>query len=162
MKKKNLLDPTPAQVKYRNLLDPTPAQVKYRNRLWAEALLKNNRKARGEMYDSKGGRCCLAVASDVAASRGVSIEVKNDSFPPFEVARFFGWATCEPKLTVVLDDRETTVSAAELNDGTSQIDCIHIKDKKINSKGLSHKKISELVMNTFVNPSKVKQSFKIQ
>ena len=39
-----------------DLLNPTPAQVKHRNRLWVDALLKNKRKARGEMY-CDGGRC---------------------------------------------------------------------------------------------------------
>lgn len=149
-------------MKKKDLLNPTPAQVKYRNRLWTEALLKNNRKARGEMYDSKGGRCCLAVAQDVAASCGVSIVGKDDSFPTHEVSKFFGWTNCEPELTVMFDGKATMISAASLNDGTSHIDSTFIKDKKISRKGLSHKQISELVMNTFVHPSKVKQSFKIQ
>ena len=62
-----------------DLLNPTPAQVKHRNRLWVDALLKNKRKARGEMYNHNRGRCCLAVAQDVAYSCGLDIERKSEA-----------------------------------------------------------------------------------
>ena len=149
-------------MKKKNLLDPTPAQIKSRNRLWAEALLKNKRKARGEMYGDKGGRCCLAVAQDVAISCGVEVVGVYDSLPTDDVCMFFGWGADNPMLTVVVDGVTERNVASALNDGRPIIGSAPIKDKKIVEKGLSHKQISELVMNTFVHPSKIKQSFKIQ
>jgi hypothetical protein len=149
-------------MKKKDLLNPTPAQIKSRNRLWAEALLKNKRKARGVMYDDKGGRCCLAVAQDVAISCGVEVFGVHDSLPANEVAEFFGWGADNPDLTAVVNGETKHNVASALNDGTPSIGSASIKDKKIVEKGLSHKQISELVMNTFVHPSKIKQSFKIQ
>lgn len=149
-------------MKKKDLLNPTPAQVKHRNRLWAEALLKNKRKARGEMYGDKGGRCCLAVAQDVAISCGVEVDGVYDSLPADDVVEFFGWDSDNPMLTVVVDGETKRNVASAMNDGTPSIDFTLINDKKIKEKGLSHKQISELVMNTFVHPNKVKQSFKIR
>jgi hypothetical protein len=149
-------------MKKKNLLDPTPAQVKSRNRLWAEALLKNKRKARGGMYDDKGGRCCLAVAQDVAISCGVKVVGVHDGLPANDVCMFFGWDSDNPFLTAVVNGVTKRGAASALNDGTPSIGSALIKDTKIVEKGLSHKQIAELVMNTFVHPSKVKQSFKIQ
>jgi hypothetical protein len=149
-------------MKKKDLLNPTPAQVKHRNRLWAEALLKNKRKARGEMYGDKGGRCCLAVAQDVAISCGVEVDGVYDSLPADAVGMFFGWDSDNPSLTAVVNGETKRNVASALNDGFQHIDIFTIKDKKIVEKGLSHKQISELVMNTFVHPNKVKQSFKIE
>lgn len=149
-------------MKKKDLLNPTPAQVKYRNRLWAEALLKNKRKARQEMYDGKGGRCCLAVAQDVAISCGVEVDGVYDGLPADDVCKFFGWGFNNPSLTAVVNGEIKSNAASALNDGPPTIGTTLIKDKKIVEKGLSHKQISELVMNTFVHPSKIKQSFKIQ
>jgi hypothetical protein len=150
-------------MKKKDLLNPTPAQVKHRNRLWAEALLKNKRKARGEMYSNKGGRCCLAVAQDVAISCGVEVDfIDYDSLPADDVVEFFGWGSNNPFLTAVVNGETKRNVASALNDGFQHIDIFTIKDKKIVEKGLSHKQISELVMNTFVHTNKVKQSFKIE
>jgi hypothetical protein len=149
-------------MKNKNLLDPTPAQIKHRNRRWAEALLKNKRKARGEMYSNKGGRCCLAVAQDVAISCGVKIVGVSDDLPDDDVCAFFGWDDNNPFLNAVVNGETKRNVASALNDGTPSIGCTLINDKKIKDKGLSHKQISELVMNTFVHPNKVKQSFKIE
>jgi hypothetical protein len=149
-------------MKKKNLLNPTPAQIKSRNRLWAEALLKNKRKARGEMYGDKGGRCCLAVAQDVAISCGVEVDGVHDSLPANDVCMFFGWDSDNPSLNVVVNGETKRNVASALNDGTKYIGSASIKDTKIVEKGLSHKQISELVMNTFVHPNKVTQSFKIQ
>jgi hypothetical protein len=149
-------------MKKKDLLNPTPAQVKHRNRLWAEALLKNKRKARIRMYSNKGGRCCLAVAQDVAISCGMEVDGVHYSLPADAVGMFFGWDSNNPFLTVVVNGETKRNTASALNDGTPSIDCTFIKDKKIKEKGLSHKQISELVMNTFVHPSKIKQSFKIE
>ena len=145
------------------LLKPTPAQVKHRNRLWAEALLKNKRKSRGLMYYD-GGRCCLAVAQDVAISCGVDIDRKaDDSFPDGSVGEFFGWVSNNPPLTVVANDTHKFVASSTLNDGLEDdLDSdVVVLDKKLNSKGLSHKQIAECVLNTFVHPTKIKQRFKI-
>jgi hypothetical protein len=149
-------------MKNKNLLDPTPAQIKHRNRLWAEALLKNKRKARGEMYSNKGGRCCLAVAQDVAISCGVEVYGVSDDLPDDDVCAFFGWDDNNPFLTAVVNGEAKRNAASALNDGTEYVGSVVINDKKIKDKGLSHKQISELVMNTFVHPNKVKQSFKIE
>jgi hypothetical protein len=149
-------------MKKKDLLNPTPAQVKNRNRIWAEALLKNKRKARGEMYSDKGGRCCLAVAQDVAISCGVDVVGVHDSLPDDQVVMFFGWDSNNPSLTAVVNGETKRNAASALNDGSAYVGSALITDKKIVEKGLSHKQISELVMNTFVHPNKVTQSFKIQ
>jgi hypothetical protein len=114
------------------------------------------------MYGEKGGRCCLAVAQDVAISCGVEVLGVHDSLPANDVAEFFGWGAVNPTLTVVVNGEIKHNAASSLNDGTSSIGSASIKDKKIVEKGLSHKQISELVMNTFVHPNKVTQSFKIR
>lgn len=149
-----------------NLLNPTPAQIKHRNRLWVDALLKNKRKARGEMYNHNRGRCCLAVAQDVAYSCGLDIEKKagDGNFPHYSVGEFFGWGTNVPRLTVVMNGKPKAVAASVLNDGLSgETDSdVVVHDEKIRTKGLSHKQIAECVLNTFVHPTKIKQSFKIK
>ena len=149
-----------------DLLNPTPAQVKHRNRLWVDALLKNKRKARGEMYNHNRGRCCLAVAQDVAYSCGLDIERKagDGSFPDDSVCEFFGWGANNPRLTVVMNGVHKVMPASTLNDGLgdeTDSDLV-VHDAKLNSKGLSHKQIAECVLNTFVRPTKIKQSFKIK
>jgi len=136
-------------MKKKDLLNPTPAQVKYR-------------KARGEMYDDKGGRCCLAVAQDVAISCGVEVVGVYDGLPAEDVCVFFGWERDNPVLTAVVNGETKRNVASALNDGPRYVGSVAIKDRKIKERGLSHKQISELVMNTFVHPSKIKQSFKIR
>ena len=118
-------------MKKKNLLDPTPAQIKSRNRLWAEALLKNKRKARGEMYGDKGGRCCLAVAQDVAISCGVEVVGVYDSLPADGVCMFFGWNSDDPMLNVVVDGETKRNAVSALNDGTKYVSSVAIKDKKV-------------------------------
>jgi hypothetical protein len=148
-----------------NLLNPTPAQVKHRNRLWVDALLKNKRKARGEMHDTNGGRCCLAVAQDVAISCGLDIERKagDGNFPVESVCEFFGWGANNPRLTVVMNGKPRVMAASTLNDGLgNETDSdVFVHNAKLIHKGLSHKQIAECVLNTFVHPTKIKQSFKI-
>lgn len=147
-----------------NLLNPTPAQIKHRNRLWAKALLQNDRKARGEMHDIHGGRCCLAVAQDVAIQHGVfdpSLRKIDDSFPHDAVCRFFGWKTNNPSLKVNVDDKFVQEEASTLNDGDINFAGIDIENSKIRRKGLSHKQIAECVLNTFVR-SEPNQSFKVK
>jgi hypothetical protein len=140
-----------------NLLNPTPAQVKHRNRLWADALLNNKRKARGAMYND-GGRCCLAVAQDVAVACGLDIDKKSDdSFPSYSVREFFGWPSVNPNLKVIIDGNDHDIEASTLNDALDVV----VRNDKFNDKGLSHKQIAECVLNTFVHPSKIKQSFKV-
>ena len=148
-----------------NLLNPTPAQVKHRNRLWVNALLENKRKARKKMYDKDGGRCCLAVAQDVAIACGLDIERNAGcgDFPHNSVRFFFGWGNNNPRLTVVVNDAHKVMAASTLNDGLGDLDSdVAVLDKKLMIKGLSHKQIAECVLNTFVRPSKPKQSFKIK
>lgn len=142
-----------------DLYNPTRAQIKYRNRLWANALLANKKKARTEMYDEHGGRCCLAVAQDVAISCGVeNIDKKvNTQYPHMSVASFFGWDSNVPDLKYKdVDGFECTEEAAQLNDGI-----LNTMDVKFKDKGLSHKQIAECVLNTFVRPANPKYTFKV-
>lgn len=141
--------------KIKNLLNPTPAQIKYRNRLWADALMKNKRKANGWMCDSKGGRCCLKVAEDVAIACGVKVD-RFDSYTPHDnVSDFFGWKENNPHLELPNGETE---EAAGINDGVMSK---HTTNKNILKHGVTHKKIAECVMNTFVHPSKKKWTFKL-
>jgi hypothetical protein len=137
------------------LLNPTPAQVKHRNRLWAKALVKNKKKSVGKMY-CNGGRCCLAVAQNVAIECGVDIpkNYDDDDVPHEFVAKFFGWSRRNPILS--FPRKENFIDegqASELND-----DNLYSKN---GSHGMPHKKIAECVLNTFVHPSKKKWSFTI-
>lgn len=148
-----------------DLLKPTPAQVKYRNRLWVNALLENKRKARKIMHDNDGGRCCLAVAQDVAIACGAldgSLDNGDGMFPHKAVQYFFGWDSKNPNLQVKINGKIVGEEASTLNDGHPDFGGCEIKDPKMNKKGLSHKQIAECVLNTFVRPSKFKQSFKIK
>ena len=121
----------------KNLYNPTPAQIKYRNRLWAEALKKNRKKAKNAMYRN-GGRCCLAVAQNVAIEHGVDVDKRKcGDVPHEEVARFFGWGSVTPYL---LTPTGAIRTASDINDG-------------YNGEELSHAKIAECVLNTFVHPS---------
>lgn len=148
-----------------NLLNPTPAQIKHRNRLWVNALLENKRKARKEMHDKEGGRCCLAVAQDVAIACGALdsyLRKDNGTFPHSNVQLFFGWRSIDPILNLKINGKIVEEEASILNDGHSEFAECEIKDPKMNKKGLSHKQIAECVLNTYVRPSKFKQSFKIK
>jgi hypothetical protein len=148
-------------MKTKNLFNPTEGQIKRRNRLWAQALLKNKKKAICQMYEN-GGRCCLAVAQDVAIECGVDIpkNYDDDGMPHNLVAKFFGWDGGNPSLFFPRKDfispQKTFTDrthASELND-----DNVYSQN---GSHGVSHKKIAECVLNTFVHPSKKKWSFTI-
>lgn len=116
--------------KYKNLLNPTKAQIKHRNELWAKALQENEKKAVGVMYDGEGGRCCLAVAQDVAVSCGLELEFGIDSFlPDVNTTKFFGWNDIIPLLDYAKGGHK---HASLLNDG-----------------GASHKQIAGMVLRTF-------------
>jgi hypothetical protein len=136
-----------------DILKPTPQQIKVRNRLWAEALKKNKKKAFIRMYDD-GGRCCLAVAQDVAQKCGVRIPDINDRdkfYPQKDVTLFFGWSGNDPLLETPLNNK---ISASSLNDADDY--------SFGTSNGMSHKKIAECVMNTFVHPKNKVWSFKLK
>jgi hypothetical protein len=73
------------------------------------------------------------------------------------VGEFFGWGTETPDLVIPLAEgglrSESEESAVELNDsGTYSFGTSH---------GMSHKKISECVLNTFVHPKNKVWSFKL-
>lgn len=143
----------------KSLLSPTPAQVKFRNRKWVEALIKNKRKARSQMYDCKGSRCCLAVAQDVAHELGLeNYKGYSDGVPHPNVAKFFGWDSNQPSLNIMSNKKWIEMSAVELNDG---IDYLETKNRKFQKLGLSHGQIAECVLNTFVRPSRKKASFSL-
>ncbi len=141
-------------MKTKNLLTPTPAQVKHRNRLWANALVENERKTRNQMY-CKGGRCCLAVAQDVAAAHGLAnFRGHDEGMPHPHVAKFFGWSHVDPPLIVNFKHGERFTDASNINDG-----CPVFDGKKDRKYGITHKQIAECVLNTFVRPSKKEWSF---
>jgi hypothetical protein len=143
-----------------NLLNPTKTQIKQRNQLWAEALIKNKKKATGGMYKN-GGRCCLAVAQNVAKECGVEIPddpndegyIDKDAFPHQNVIDFFGWDGVNPDLVYPITGGISEYCASDLNDG----ECFSANG----SNGMSHKRIAECVLNTFVHPKKPKWTFTI-
>tara|TARA_R110002167_G_scaffold98020_2_gene258251 strand:- start:11264 stop:11689 length:426 start_codon:yes stop_codon:yes gene_type:complete len=139
--------------KTKNLLKPTKAQIVYRNQLWADALRKNKKKSRERMC-ANGGRCCLAVAQDVAITYGVEVDEsqdENDYVPTKSVGDFFGWGTFVPNF--------------ELPNGTMN-NAVAVNDSNIynanGSKGMTHKRIAECVENTFVHPKNPKWTFKLK
>ena len=134
----------------KNLLDPTRAQAKHRNRLWASALKENKKKARNVMTDGCGGRCCLAVAQDVAESCGVTVDKDiADEVPCEATVNFFGWPNNNPNLFIT--NKNNSLSATEINDGY---------DYEGEHRGLPHSLIAEAVLNTFVHPKTRKNIFK--
>ena len=134
----------------KNLLNPTPQQVKLRNKMWADALRKNKKKATNSMYDN-GGRCCLAVAQNVASACGVNVDKSGSNSQPDDlVGDFFGWYSDNPYLDL---PNETSQEAATVNDDD--------RYAANGSRGMSHKRIAECVENTFVHPSKKKWTFKL-
>jgi hypothetical protein len=138
--------------KIKNALNPTPQQIKVRNKLWADALVKNKKKATGEMYSDNGGRCCLAVAQDVAIACGLEVDKEYDeSYPHPNVGKFFGWDKQLPTLSVPNEKKE---EAIELNDES--------RYSFGTSTGMSHKKIAECVLNTFVRPKTKVWTFKLK
>jgi hypothetical protein len=137
------------------LLNPTLQQIKHRNRLWVEALRKNKKKAKGEMYDGHGGRCCLAVAQDVAMANGVELDEDDfdDAEPHVCVSEFFGWGSVNPSLFI-----------PSKSEGNIKENAVLLNDEWENGTptlGMSHKRIAECVENTFVHPSKKKWSFTV-
>lgn len=113
-------------------------EQKHRNELWAKALEANTKKARGKMYGVNGGRCCLAVAQDVAIENGLTLPSERDEHLVVtpEVAKWFGWENQNPIL-IYKDGKEA--SAAYMND-------------YINGKGLEHVEIARCVRETFCKP----------
>lgn len=124
-----------------NLLNPTPQDIKTRNELWAKALDENSQKARKRMRNDIGGRCCLAVAEDVAIQCGVKID-DNDRdlhFPAPDVGRFFGWRDGDNPFLKTPSGDECLASL--LNDGCESFGVVE----------LTHRQIAECVRNTFVH-----------
>lgn len=138
-----------------DLIKPTEGQAKFRNRKWAEALMQNKRKNIGSMY-CKGGRCCLAVAQDVAHELGMPDYRGHDAHHPHSnIGAFFGWGDMIPKLFVKRKSKKIVkMNAIDINDG-----CDEFHSTKDARKGLNHKQIAECVLNTFVHPKKQKFSF---
>lgn len=141
------------------LLNPTPSQIKYRNRKWSEALINNERKARGTMYSHDGGRCCLAVAQDVAHELGLAdYRGHCESYPHEHISEFFGWQSFDPSLQYKKHNGKIDYAPASmLNDGLKN----QRRNQKIYNEGIPHKQIAECVLNTFVHPKKQSFSFLI-
>jgi hypothetical protein len=108
------------------------------------------------MY-SNGGRCCLAVAQDVACELGIGNYRDHDEHHPHSnVGLFFGWGQMLPALDVSVKDKQwRKIDAISLNDGISLSN-----NKKHQESGLSHAQIAECVLNTYVRPKNKKQTFK--
>ena len=87
------------------------------NRAFVKALRENKKKAKGVLYGSDGGRCCLGVAFDVAKERGfVNPDTYSPSFcPPKTMASFYGW-NCEEYSNPLLGG----IHATEHNDGVNK------------------------------------------
>jgi hypothetical protein len=140
----------------KNPLNPTLQQIKNRNQKWADALMLNKRKSRRSMRDGKGGRCCLQVAEDVAIECGLNItrSEATDMYPSEELVDFFGWEGSREYVKLNAPN-DKTYDADILNDG-SEGSLYNIPEP-----GISHKKIAECVLNTYVHPSKPKWTFKL-
>ena len=114
-----------------------------RNQLWADALRKNKKKARNIMRKN-GGRCCLAVAEDVAIQNGCKATISDPyaKIPKRAIAKWYGWDGTNPELDFGISFVKT---ASECNDGFV---CFFTqkKHKKIE---FSHKEIADLVEQTF-------------
>ena len=141
----------------KDLTHPTPAQIVHRNRQLAKALMENKRKATMQMRDDQSGRCCLQVAEDYAISCGLPVDrsSKDACEPCTDVGDFFGWGCSNPML---ITPNGTCYLASTLNDGAEY----EWKNKQWESKGLSHKKVAECFLNTYVTPKRPKWSFKLE
>lgn len=131
-----------------SIFNPTPAQVKYRNRKWAEALMKS-RKGTNQLVDGRK-RCCLGVACDVAykmfpdlIDNAISQDKRGFGVPDGKVNDFFGWVDKVPELKV---NHIKSIGAVTLND-----DGVYSDEKGVDIP-VTHKQISECVLNTFVRP----------
>jgi len=121
-------------------MKPTPQQIRERNEAWARALEANPKKCVGQMRDSQGGRCCLAVAQDVALELGMTWPVNGDGYkkpedwlnPWPETSDFFGWGNVSGASCILQGQ-----NAAAWNDGTEYID------------ELSHAEIAKLDRQAF-------------
>ena len=113
-------------------MKPTPQQIRERNEAWARALEANPKKCVGQMRDGQGGRCCLAVAQDVALKMGMDapMDFELPSTPWDEVADWFGWDSVNPYLETSSGE---PMIAAQINDEAD----------------LPHAEIAKLVRETF-------------
>ena len=81
----------------------TPTQIE-RNREFLKDLRTNPWKAKEQMRDDNGGRCCLCVALDTALRLGyrpANHEHLEDceNYPPHSMGAFFGWPSRDPCLS---------------------------------------------------------------
>lgn len=118
-----------------------------RAQLWAKALRESKRKNRNEMRDDKGGRCCLAVACDVAYANGLERTAATESLgmPSTIVKEWFGWEYINPKLKLPGGIKENASAINDGSDGYNDLNHTHIPKR-----GYTHKQIAEMVLNTFV------------
>lgn len=86
----------------------TPEQIE-RNREFLKDLRANPNKAVRKMRDHDGGRCCLGVAYDTAQRLGGMLPKSDRSYPPYEIADFYGWGDRDPRIN--------SVPISILNDG---------------------------------------------
>lgn len=132
----------------------TPARIKERNEAWAKALDINEAKARRLMRDGDG-RCCLAVAEDVAVELGYKGSRGGCICPHSDLGAFFGWFGfhgLRGRFVIPILKRPPARGkgenlASNLNDG------VHLQDAarcaRFADDGLTHKEIAECVRHTF-------------
>ena len=116
-------------------------EYKKRAKYWEQGLIENKKKAEGTMYDEdNGGRCCLAVAQDIACARSKKTkeaiegnEEVDHEMPHIAVARYFGWKSRNPEIG------HKSICASEHNDGEQAL------DDRATLKAKTHKQIAKLI-----------------
>lgn len=109
----------------------TPEQIE-RNRVFIRDLRANEKKTKGKMQDSDGGRCCLCVAYDTAQELGADLPEHDGNLPPSELADFYGWSNTS---TVAHNPRLTFKGHESLasfwNDGSYGSDTVELTHAQI-------------------------------
>lgn len=113
----------------------TPEQQKENLREAIKDLRENPKKARGQMRDEDGGRCCLCVMVDTA-KRITGRDFYGDYMPKPAMKEVFGFNFREDKL--IIDGQEA--HADTHNDGLA---CEKITEK-------SHKEIADALETQFL------------
>jgi hypothetical protein len=136
---------------------------------WSSALKNNRRKARRSLGNRSGGKCCLRVAEETLIpkeywSNPYNSYISNHFWPNTKV--HFNISVCdnsEENLVIAAKNKKErkerglkvdipipkyVISFDEINDGKMREFFVRVGDKKYKvpaNKGLSHKKIAEIV-----------------
>lgn len=107
-----------------------------------KALEANPKKAKGEMRDDEGGRCCLCVMEDCARSIDSEIRLGDDYYPHKNLSAFYGLENCYDSNYGFCFRFRNGAKASEYNDGTNDI------------KELTHKEIAARIREDFLSSPK--------